>query len=140
MGLGEEFLSAPRLDNLTSVQAVLSAILSPGREEGVNLAAFFDHEEIGSRTKQGAGSNLMNMLVEKILLSLGAGREQFLRGMEDSLLLSVDVGHGLHPNYVKKNDPTNNTRSSGRRHSGQGGRLPELRHGQRGHRHCAAAL
>ena len=107
VGLGEEFLSAPRLDNVTSVQAVLSAILSPGREDGVNLAAFFDHEEIGSRTKQGAGSNLMNMLVEKILLSLGAGREQFLRGMEDSLLLSVDVGHGLHPNYVKKNDPTN---------------------------------
>ncbi len=106
-GLSGEFLSAPRLDNLTSVQAVLSAIVRPGRKDGINVAAFFDHEEIGSRTKQGAGSNLLNMLLEKIMLSLGGERGAFLGTMEDSLLLSVDVGHGLHPNYTKKNDPTN---------------------------------
>ena len=71
------------------------------------MAAFFDHEEIGSRTKQGAGSNILGILSERIFLGLGHGRERYLGRLEEGLLLSVDVGHALHPNYVNKNDPTN---------------------------------
>ena len=48
LGMSEEFISSPRLDNLTSVQAVVTALIEGGRDRGVNLAAFFDHEEIGS--------------------------------------------------------------------------------------------
>lgn len=107
LGLSEEFISAPRLDNLTSVQAVTTALLEGGREHGVNVAAFFDHEEIGSGTKQGAGSVFLSAVLERILLSLGRGREKFLEIFADSMLLSVDVGHAVHPNYTDKNDPVN---------------------------------
>ncbi len=107
LGMSEEFISSPRLDNLTSVQAVTTALIEGERERGVNLAAFFDHEEIGSRTKQGAGSVFLSSVAERILLSFGRGREKFLETFADAMLLSVDVGHALHPNYADKNDPTN---------------------------------
>jgi aspartyl aminopeptidase len=107
LGLNEELVSAPRLDNLTSVQAVASAIIHGTRERGVNVAAFFDHEEIGSKTKQGAGSMLLSTVLERIFLAYGRGREKFLESFAESMLLSVDVGHALHPNNPDKNDPTN---------------------------------
>ncbi len=71
VGMGKELISAPRLDNLTSVQALLDGIITGEREDGINLIALFDHEEIGSRTKQGAGSMLLRDVVEKIQISLG---------------------------------------------------------------------
>ena len=107
LGMAEEFISSPRLDNLTSVQAVVTGLIEGGRDRGVNLAAFFDHEEIGSRTKQGAGSVFLSSVAERILLSFGRGREKFLESFADAMLLSVDVGHALHPNNADKNDPTN---------------------------------
>ncbi len=107
LGMEEEFISSPRLDNLTSVQAVVTGIIEGERSDGVNLAVFFDHEEIGSRTKQGAGSAFLSAVAERILLSYGRGREKFLETFADAMLLSVDVGHALHPNNADKNDPTN---------------------------------
>ena len=107
LGLSEEFISSPRLDNLTSVQAITTALLAGERERGINVAAYFDHEEIGSRTKQGAGSTFLSAVLERILLSLDGNRDQFLEAYGESMLLSVDVAHGIHPNYTEKHDPTN---------------------------------
>ena len=107
LGLSEEFISSPRLDNLTSVQAVTRGLISGKRDRGFQVAAFFDHEEIGSRTKQGAGSVLLSAVLERILLSYGRGREKFFETFSKSMLLSVDVGHALHPNKADKNDLTN---------------------------------
>lgn len=107
LGLSEEFVSSPRLDNLTSVQAVTAALIAGSRSKGINVGAFFDHEEIGSRTKQGAGSVLLSAVLERIFLSYGRSREKFLESFSKSMLLSVDVGHGIHPNKEDKNDPTN---------------------------------
>lgn len=105
-GVRDEFLSAPRIDNLSGVQAVAAGMTEGGRD-GINVAAFFDHEEIGSRTKQGAGSLLLSMVLEKISLGLSKSRQEFLQSLQDSMLLSVDVGHAFHPNYPEKMDPTN---------------------------------
>ena len=107
LGLSEEFVSSPRLDNLTSVQAVTEALIAGGRSKGINVGAFFDHEEIGSKTKQGAGSVLLSAVLGRIFLSYGRSREKFLESFSKSMLLSVDVGHALHPNKADKNDPTN---------------------------------
>lgn len=106
LGLEEEFLSAPRLDDLTGVEAVLEGIVETSGDRGIHVAAFFDHEEIGSKTKQGAGSALLSMVLEKILLSFGRDRQQFLEIMSDAMLLSVDVGHAIHPNKADKSDIT----------------------------------
>lgn len=34
----------------------------------------------------------------------------YLRSIENSFMVSADNGHGVHPNYVSKQDPTNHPR------------------------------
>lgn len=106
-GMQEEFLLSPRLDNLTSVQALLTGLIEGRGKRGINVIALFDHEEIGSRTKQGAGSMLLLNLLEKICDSFGKTPSQTKSSLYEAFLLSVDVAHGLHPNYTGKMDITN---------------------------------
>ena len=106
VGLNDEFISASRLDNLNSCSALVSAIIDSDRTNGMNLIALFDHEEIGSRSKQGAGSILLHDMLERILQEAGQEKEACSR-LYNSMILSVDVAHGLHPNYAGKMDLTN---------------------------------
>ena len=106
VGLRDDFISAPRLDNLTSCAALVSGLIEAKRQEGINLIALFDHEEIGSRTKQGAGSILLHDMLLRILRS--TGREDSAEAdLYQSMILSVDVAHGVHPNQAGKMDITN---------------------------------
>jgi len=107
LGFNKEFVSAPRLDNLVSVYAAIQGIINNKRNEGVNLVALFDHEEIGSRTKQGAASQLLSYIMQKICLSYGHDQMHFVESVVDSIMLSLDVSHGLHPNKVSSYDLTN---------------------------------
>ncbi|MDF2951394.1 MAG: Aspartyl aminopeptidase [Anaerocolumna sp.] len=109
LGMKEEFISAPRLDNLTSVLALLNSIMAGRRSTGINLISLYDNEEVGSKSKQGADSALLNMLLEKIYIGLGYERSQMLEDAIDGMLLSVDVAHGLHPNRPERYDPINQT-------------------------------
>lgn len=106
-GLEDELILSPRLDNLTSVQALLAGITESSCEEGIRVVALFDHEEVGSRTKQGAGSALLGNLLQRILVALDRTPEQISASLYDAFLLSVDVAHGLHPNQMAKMDITN---------------------------------
>ncbi len=114
LGLNEDLISAPRLDNITSVEACLHGICSvssPGgdgsRRKGINGIVLYDNEEIGSRTKQGADSVLLQMILEKLYGALGLEREKALTAMLGAFVMSLDVAHGFHPNYPAKLDPTN---------------------------------
>lgn len=107
LGMEEEFISAPRLDNITSVEACLEGICTGQSEEGIQMIALFDNEEIGSRTKQGADSQLLSLILEKLYLSLGYDREQYINAVLGGFLLSLDVAHATHPNRPEKGDPTN---------------------------------
>lgn len=107
IGFHEEFISGPRLDNLVSSFSALKAVISSRRKHGVNMTALFDHEEIGSRTKQGAASHLLSYIIEKIYLSFGRNQMEVIEAITDSMMLSLDVSHALHPNHVKRNDVTN---------------------------------
>ena len=106
VGVADDFISSPRLDNLTSCAALVSGILDAERKDGINLIALFDHEEIGSRSKQGAGSILLHDMLLRILAECGA-KESAQGLLYQSMLLSVDVAHGLHPNQAGKMDITN---------------------------------
>ncbi len=107
LGLEGEFFTAPRIDNLTSVQACLSAIASGFRTGGINVISLYDNEEVGSRTKQGAFSAVTDRVLEKIYLSLGYSRQQYLNAVMDGFLLSMDVAHAIHPNHKEKCDIKN---------------------------------
>lgn len=106
-GMEEELILSPRLDNLTSVQALLDGIIASECKEGIRAIALFDHEEVGSRTKQGAGSMLLINLLQRILEALSRTPVQISASLYDAFLLSVDVAHGLHPNQMGKMDITN---------------------------------
>ena len=106
VGAEEEFISCPRLDNLTSTYGALLAMTNKNRNDGINVIALFDNEEVGSKTKQGADSTLMTMLLEKIYEGLGFSHTRCLEAMMRSMHLSVDVAHAIHPNHSEKSDPT----------------------------------
>lgn len=107
VGLEDEFVSSPRLDNLTSTQALIEGITGEQRQRGINMMIVFDHEEVGSRSKQGAASTLVATYLEKIYASLGLDEQDVTNAMEESLFMSVDVSHAYNPNYGAKYDLTN---------------------------------
>ena len=107
IGRDYEMLSAPRIDNLSSVAACLSSILRPEEAVSLEISAFFNHEEIGSTTREGADSNLLSHVIQKIYDSFGFTEAERLRAVYDGYLLSVDVAHAFHPNYKDKADPKN---------------------------------
>lgn len=108
LGMKEEMISAPRLDNITSVEACLQGILcSTKRQCGINGVLLFDNEEIGSRTRQGADSVLLSVVIEKLYASLGVSPEVAKAAIMNGFALSLDVAHGFHPNKPEKADPTN---------------------------------
>lgn len=107
LGAGEEFVSAPRLDNQLSCYALLQAICDGKHQRGIRVAVLYDHEEIGSRSKQGADSALTTALLERIYAGVGASKESMQAALAKSLLLSVDAAHALHPNRQEVYDPVN---------------------------------
>lgn len=106
-GFDDEFISSPRLDNITSVKACLDGIIASKAQDGLQVAAVFDNEEVGSNTKQGAGSAVLMQLLVRIYEQLGLDKEALFADMAGGFMLSVDVAHALHPNHTDKCDPTN---------------------------------
>ncbi len=104
VGLNNDMLSAPALDNLTSCFALTKAIAGAGNPDTINVSLLFDHEEIGSRTKTGADSAIFKTLLEKLRRGLGFGVETFEDAVLSSFLFSVDVAHATHPNHPEKYD------------------------------------
>ena len=107
VGIKEEFISAPRLDDLSMTYSGLEAIIQNTSQKGISMFICYDNEEIGSHTKQGADSPYLIRTMERIALALGKTREDLFMALEQSFMLSGDVAHLAHPNYMEKSDPTN---------------------------------
>jgi aspartyl aminopeptidase len=102
-GLGREFIHAARIDNLASCHAGLVALL--GNESAGDVTrgvVLYDHEEVGSRSAQGAASNFLRNCLERLC---GATAESFHRAVAKSFLISADMAHAIHPNYSELHDP-----------------------------------
>ncbi len=108
-GKDNAFLASPRIDNLTSVLATLESLLSANTSRGVCVAAFFDHEEIGSRTAQGAAGDFLQKTLRRIAFALRFDDNEFDKALASSFFISVDNAHAQHPNHPEKGDPTNKT-------------------------------
>ncbi len=109
LGLHDEFISSPRLDNLTSCYACLVGLVEAKRNnvEGLSFIALFDNEEVGSRTKQGGASTVLTQVITRIYSALGYSSDECYADISKGFMISSDVAHALHPNYVEKNDLTN---------------------------------
>ena len=106
IGARDEFISAGRIDNLASVLAGVQALCAAGKPAATCVMACFDHEEVGSSTRQGADSQILADLLERVVLASGGGRSEFFRAMARSFIVSADGAHAVHPNMGGKADPT----------------------------------
>jgi aspartyl aminopeptidase len=107
-GFSKEMVCSYRLDNLSSAYASLQAILDgKPQDTTLQIALFWDHEEIGSLTGKGADSSFTIDLLERICLHYGKTREEFFQLKQNSLCISSDLSHGIHPNFGEKYDIPN---------------------------------
>jgi aspartyl aminopeptidase len=105
LGPDADLLGAPRLDNQASCYAGMAALLSAEPRGFLPVLVLFDHEEVGSSSDRGAQSNLLSIVLERIVLAAGGNREDFLRRLPASLLASADMAHATHPNYPERHEP-----------------------------------
>lgn len=95
-GASGEFILGPRIDNISSVATLTEAMVDAQKDaDYISIACLFDNEEIGSKTKQGADSNMLKLLLDRIDMDYNS-----------SFMISVDGAHAVHPNYPEKSDIT----------------------------------
>ena len=107
-GLNNEFIFAPQIDNLLCSYISLRALtMANTPNSSVNVTVLFDNEEIGSKTRQGAASDLLSNALKRISYSLGLNEEKHMVALAQSFIVSADNAQGYHPNYPQKYDATN---------------------------------
>ena len=106
-GASEEFISSGRLDDLQCAFASLQGFLSGEKKECMAVHCVLDNEEVGSGTKQGAASTFLFDTLIRVHEALGYDGEDYRVHLADSLMISADNAHAVHPNYTEKADPTN---------------------------------
>jgi aspartyl aminopeptidase len=114
-GASEELLHVGRLDNLGSCHAAVTALAAAA---GRGLAAtaalvLYDHEEVGSRTAQGAASSFLRSVLARVAGATGSGAQGLERALSRSWLVSVDMAHAVHPNYADLHEPQHKPRLGG---------------------------
>jgi len=110
VGAEQEFISAPRLDNLASTHAAVRAMegaLVQGTADFTRVMVLYDHEEVGSRTAQGAAGPFLAESLQRIVSASqeGAETQGLARALAASVLISVDMAHAVHPNYSDRHEP-----------------------------------
>lgn len=112
-GANDEFIHAARLDNLASSHAALCALQNSGAKgpaDCTRVVVLHDHEEVGSRSSQGAGGtflgdNLLRIAIAASSDSEETGGQELARATSHSWLISADMAHGIHPNYADRHEP-----------------------------------
>ncbi len=100
-GAENEFISAPRLDDLQCAFASMEAFLAAQATDAIPVLAVMDNEEVGSQTKQGAASTFLYDVLTRICAALGM---EYQRAVSRSFLVSADNAHAVHPNHPELAD------------------------------------
>ena len=99
-GADGEFILSRKIDDLASAYALLQALLAVGEKEGATVPVFaaHDHEEVGSMSTGGAWSTFLHDTLLRI-----AG-DRYLPCLAQSMIVSADNGHAVHPNHPELSD------------------------------------
>ena len=98
-GFEDEWIYSGRLDNLSSCHAIAEAFAkAEPSERDFQVAAFFNNEEVGSNTREGAAGNFLKSVLDSL-----TPNSEFRT--PNSLALSIDMAHACHPNFVAKHEP-----------------------------------
>lgn len=99
MGLSADFITSARLDNLLSCYVGLQSLLAADNTRSALLVCN-DHEEVGSQSVSGAQGTFLQAVLQRLV----DGNEAYQRMVEQSLMISADNAHAIHPNYADKHD------------------------------------
>lgn len=105
IGSDARMLVSGRLDNLAMTHAILQGLLQSKKAAHTSIGIFFDHEEIGSQTPQGAYSALLGEILERICIAQSLAKEDYYRALRQSYMISADMAHAFHPAYAEKYEP-----------------------------------
>ena len=103
-GIEEEFIAAPRLDDLQCVFGCFRGFLAAEESESVPVLCVFNNEEVGSGTRQGADSTFLTDVLSRISDSLGRTAEEHHAALANSFLVSADNAHAVHPAHPEYAD------------------------------------
>ncbi|MBQ8014185.1 MAG: M18 family aminopeptidase [Treponema sp.] len=122
-GAENEFISAPKLDDLecacSTLQGFIAAVKNNSpcdtdfSEQPLPVYCVFDNEEVGSSSRQGADSTFLSDTLSRIAEKLDWSPEEYKIALSQSLMLSADNAHAIHPNYVSSADPVNRPKING---------------------------
>ena len=99
VGLNEEFIASARLDNLLSCYVGMNALLNNNGDLPCLLVCN-DHEEVGSASVAGAQGTFLKSVLERLCPEPQA----LTRMITNSMMISIDNAHGIHPNFADKHD------------------------------------
>lgn len=106
-GMENEFISSPRLDDLQCAWSCMQGLLGSKAEGNVNVFCAFDNEEVGSGTKQGADSDFLQSVLQRICAADALESPEYSAALANSFMISADNAHAVHPNhpeYADRND------------------------------------
>jgi aminopeptidase I len=117
-GLDREFIFAGRIDDKLCSWAAIEALVASADDTStgiIKMVGCFDDEEVGSYLRQGARSNFMSSVIERICEGLSENAKGPFGSMVDSpscgpnllnqvlansFLVSSDVCHAVNPNFL----------------------------------------
>ncbi len=104
-GANEEFIADSQLDNLASLHAALTALIATEHPTATCVAAFFDHEEVGSESATGAGGSFITDVLNRISFHAELDEEDRRCAMARSFFISADMAHAYNPNFPAAYEP-----------------------------------
>ena len=112
-GAGEEFIADSQLDNLASMHAALTALIAAKQPAATCVAAFFDHEEVGSESATGAGGSFISDMLSRIGFHAELDEEDRKRALAQSFFISADMAHAYNPNFPAAYEPSHKVMVNG---------------------------
>jgi aspartyl aminopeptidase len=107
-------IHAARLDNLASCHVALHALCTAGTADATQVMVANDHEEVGSGSAEGASGSFLEDTLLRVIEALdGPGREAATRALAQSVFVSADMAHAVHPNYPERHEPGHQPRLGG---------------------------
>jgi len=103
-GAENEYISAPRLDDLQCAFGCMKGFLQADKPKKATVLCVFDNEEVGSGTRQGADSGFLDDMLSRACAALGYTDAQYRAALANSFMVSADNAHAVHPNHPEYAD------------------------------------
>jgi aspartyl aminopeptidase len=108
-----EYIADGQIDNLSSCHAGLRALMALGATSHTAVAAFFDHEEVGSESHKGAGGRFLDDVLVRIAEQLDPLPSSYRQALANSFLVSADAAHAYQPNFPNAYEPLHMVKVNG---------------------------